>query len=277
MLLSLMLTGNIEAQIDMYGYADSVNYTLEVTIFENGTSSVIYTDTMSVFVWSDAQPNVSMNHNGQLIDLDGTTTDIAHITTNVGTITENTDSVKLEITIDPGFITSITDIKFYEFDSFTNDLITGLAIDSTTVAFEGESSLSTYGYIFIPKTKVDNNTTVFNYDLGFIGGKTIPNSGGIVWIDNIYTRLTFIDNRTDYLSIDKDIELAEFNLYPNPATNVININTITNSPIKIYNLMGEIVLTKNTTNGKTSINIEKLPSGVYLITDGKSFKKFIKE
>lgn len=56
-------------------------------------------------------------------------------------------------------------------------------------------------------------------------------------------------------------------IYPNPASSVLNIDFTKNNftTLKIENLLGQIILTKNLTNQKNQINISNLPKGNYLI------------
>lgn len=80
--------------------------------------------------------------------------------------------------------------------------------------------------------------------------------------------------------------LVNFNLYPNPANNVLNID-LNGRPeqeniITLFNAYGQIVFsTRVYTSEKVSINISHLPSGMYLAQleskEGRSTRKFIVE
>ena len=73
----------------------------------------------------------------------------------------------------------------------------------------------------------------------------------------------------------------DFNIIPNPATNLIKISGAINySIIKIFNLSGSCVLTKtfNSPQGNnTEINISDLPPGRYIMEIGDNHATFIKE
>ncbi|MDO5760322.1 MAG: T9SS type A sorting domain-containing protein [Bacteroidota bacterium] len=78
-------------------------------------------------------------------------------------------------------------------------------------------------------------------------------------------------------SLENEIE-SKFLVYPNPANNVLNIETIDNiQNISIINSIGQEVLTSNSTR----INIENLNSGVYFLNivtnEGIARQKFIKK
>ena len=82
-------------------------------------------------------------------------------------------------------------------------------------------------------------------------------------------------------SINEVIAPFLLGIYPNPATNNITIEIPQKSEIEILNINGQIIKTINNNNTKTTIDLENLSSGVYIIkakTDrGIAMNKFIKE
>ena len=84
-----------------------------------------------------------------------------------------------------------------------------------------------------------------------------------------------------------DQSLLNLSLYPNPASNIINlsIENLANAELKIevYDVIGRLNKTVNTTfeNNKTSLDISKLTSGIYIVKvingDAVSVKRFVKE
>jgi hypothetical protein len=74
------------------------------------------------------------------------------------------------------------------------------------------------------------------------------------------------------------------NLFPNPAGDQLNImvqGSDNRSEIKVYNLMGKLVMQQGSGNTITQLNISKLPAGVYMlnVNNGKEMKaaKFVKQ
>ena len=62
-------------------------------------------------------------------------------------------------------------------------------------------------------------------------------------------------------------------IYPNPVKGIVNVNmnlTKGLSDIKLYNLNGEILLSKKTIQSNNSLNISGLPNGVYIIVISNS-------
>ncbi|WP_299664916.1 endo-1,4-beta-xylanase [uncultured Polaribacter sp.] len=78
--------------------------------------------------------------------------------------------------------------------------------------------------------------------------------------------------------VEKDL----FNIYPNPATSTININVKNkkDNSLKIINLLGQVVISKNikeTNIDIITIDISNLKSGVYFIRINDVIEKFLKK
>ncbi|MEO8760250.1 MAG: PHB depolymerase family esterase [Bacteroidia bacterium] len=55
-------------------------------------------------------------------------------------------------------------------------------------------------------------------------------------------------------------------IYPNPSNGILNINSQKNiKTIKVLNLLGEVVYSKETNDKENSINLKHLPTGIYFI------------
>ena len=88
------------------------------------------------------------------------------------------------------------------------------------------------------------------------------------------------------VSLGKNYLLAEqFNIFPNPATNIVNITNNENVSIKqveIYDLAGKLINTQNfNSEAEIQLNVENLTSGSYLLhlktNQGTAIKKLIKK
>ena len=79
----------------------------------------------------------------------------------------------------------------------------------------------------------------------------------------------------------EDVVKNHFVLYPNPASNVLNIkgDFDSNESITIYNMLGQTILTKAVTSNDESIDIASLSKGIYNVyfNNAKVAYKFIKE
>jgi len=71
-----------------------------------------------------------------------------------------------------------------------------------------------------------------------------------------------------------DINTADiFCIYPNPATDIVNIKINNNSELAIFNTTGEEVKHINTNQNTMTIDISDLPNGIYfVIVDGRAQK-----
>lgn len=82
------------------------------------------------------------------------------------------------------------------------------------------------------------------------------------------------------LGIDDKVK-NQFLLYPNPATNVLNVkgDFDSNESITIFNMLGQTVLRKAVTNNDESIDISSLASGIYNVyfNNAKVSYKFVKK
>lgn len=150
--------------------------------------------------------------------------------------------------------------------------------------------------------------TLFNGDFGFSG-----NSGG--WVstifawhyipvkhpdvigDTMFIGFNFISDSIQtakegwmidnikLFSVDlgggvKERINLNFNLYPNPASNILYVSSdqeLSGTEVKIYNQVGQVVI--NATLAGNSVSVSNLPNGIYflgLLTDqGEIRKKFI--
>ena len=68
---------------------------------------------------------------------------------------------------------------------------------------------------------------------------------------------------------------THMSLYPNPATDQLNITLSQNADLVIYNIMGQKVMSMEGHAGANSINISSLNAGVYFISAGSDTQKFI--
>jgi hypothetical protein len=82
------------------------------------------------------------------------------------------------------------------------------------------------------------------------------------------------------------IDLSQFvSIYPNPASNVINVKMstalINNAIIELYDATGKLINQQKVTNEFTSLNINGLSNGIYsvrVITDNEqTIKRIVKQ
>ncbi len=69
------------------------------------------------------------------------------------------------------------------------------------------------------------------------------------------------------VGISENISNEVFNMYPNPANDVVTIDLETENSFSfyIYNLIGKLVASKENTNEATKLNVSNYPKGTYLI------------
>jgi len=78
----------------------------------------------------------------------------------------------------------------------------------------------------------------------------------------------------------QDEEFVSFKVFPNPVTTSLNIQIPTSTEptnLKIYNVLGKLVLEKNITKSQTKLDVSSMASGIYMMsfksnTGSKTFK-----
>ena len=95
--------------------------------------------------------------------------------------------------------------------------------------------------------------------------------------DCYYQGLTFnIDELFPDLHLNTpETPNTKMTIWPNPASNVLNVNLNQGSEIVVYNIMGQVIATYNGTIGGNSIDVSNLSSGVYFISAGSDTQKFV--
>lgn len=76
-----------------------------------------------------------------------------------------------------------------------------------------------------------------------------------------------------------NIKELDIKVYPNPTSNFVNIKfkNVNNRVIKLYSIRGEQVLYKESNAQNETIDIEKLPNGVYFLSINNTMLKVVKK
>lgn len=95
--------------------------------------------------------------------------------------------------------------------------------------------------------------------------------------NNMYKGLTFnLNDLFPNVGVQEAVSHnTHMDIYPNPATDVLNITLNQNAEIEVYNIMGQKVMRQEGHAGPNSINISGLNSGVYFVNAGSDTQKFI--
>ena len=172
-----------------------------------------------------------------------------------------------------------------EYDDFPYN--TWLSVE-LFIEYKYEAGTVTGGdiYVYIPALnilKTVNFTHSETIDLLSIYGFGSGNLAVAVKYDNI--KLTALNQMPDLKANVNDIISHKFNLYPNPATNIVHITNGENmlvQQIAVYDTAGKLITTENY-NNKTEIqlNVENLASGTYMLhlqtNEGTAVKKLVKK
>jgi hypothetical protein len=148
---------------------------------------------------------------------------------------------------DLGAVSSSSDVMYDNYDN---------------ISFIGSGMGDVIGENFVV-VNVLNNKSV-EYDLICLGN-----------VEDCLGELEDYQLTTGYPPIDSNF--AEFNVFPNPAKDHINIRIDTNSKVTIYNISGQKVLEQFIFGKiKSRINVSVLSKGMYIgiINNESSYKNF---
>ncbi len=84
---------------------------------------------------------------------------------------------------------------------------------------------------------------------------------------------------TIYNPVDiDDLTDVHFSVYPNPTIDYLNISSQNIESVKVYNMIGRLVLSDTNTTSDLKLDVSSLKNGVYLtVVNGKKRFKFIKK
>lgn len=130
--------------------------------------------------------------------------------------------------------------------------------------------------IWVQAGIVDNTLVVACQMDGGTGSYTVAN-GDIDMYDNYYQGMTFDLNE---LFPNEGVGVVEskttkMNIYPNPASEQLNVNLSQGSEITVFNMMGQMVCKQQGHVGHNTIDLSNLSSGVYFINAGTATQKFV--
>ena len=137
-------------------------------------------------------------------------------------------------------------------------------------------SLTEFTY---PQASIANNKLVVAVQTdGEPDTFTIGSGGDTDAFDNCYTGFVFdLEELFNYDGIEEPAVAVTtaMSLYPNPATNQLNVTLNKSNSIVVYNIMCQNVMTVEGHAGVNTLNISDLNSGIYFISAGSETQKFI--
>jgi hypothetical protein len=101
------------------------------------------------------------------------------------------------------------------------------------------------------------NTATNTFETGFVAAVS-----EIVCNNTLFARSTYLVSSTE------DVVSMDANIYPNPASDVLNISYASSGPvdIQLYNALGELVYDKkNTSSNRSTIDVSNWAKGLYTL------------
>ncbi len=188
----------------------------------------------------------------------------------------------------------LTSFTYLHFDFYTNDTdLTGDVFNVKLVNFNGTNAETSalevninggttpqlvanqWVSVDVPITSLGGvvaNSLARN-DVAQIGITTANVTN--VWYDNIYVHKNTVLGNASF-------ENSKIKMYPNPATNVMNIESHTTiEKVAIYNVLGQQIVTENPNKELVTLDVSNLQVGVYVVKTtiggNTSSTRFIKE
>jgi photosystem II stability/assembly factor-like uncharacterized protein len=220
-----------------------------------GSTGTIRRTTDAGNSWSTVTSGTTQKLNG----IHFPTPSVGYIVGNSGVILKSTNAGKTWTSIPSGVPNSLNGVCFIDQDTGYVVGTAGMILKTTNGGLNWSAHVSGTSNVL--------NSVHF---VSPIDGWAVGNSGTILKYTGIFTGVP---------SLYAD---ANFNLYPNPAKDKLNITSSgRNTSMKIYNALGEFIGQQTVEYGDTAIDISVYQPGVYFIefNDGSksAVKKFVKE
>lgn len=151
---------------------------------------------------------------------------------------------------------------------------------------QGIGSFNLNNLALIDSNLIDTVVTAFAYDtanfnfyvtatdfFSYTSGKIYDNNGGFVGTFPVGSSPEAIGIFYDQTTGLNNLELADnssaLSIYPNPATNQLSVAFANNKLIEtvtLFDMNGKVVAIHNLFNGQSTINIENVESGMYIVS-----------
>lgn len=184
-----------------------------------------------------------------------------------------------------GFLTA--DLK----DTLAINGFPKLQVNDVAKIYINNLRTGTYRIMFADMSTFDNNFEAYLID-HYLNKNTLINEGGIysfnIDTNNLFTsggnrfEIVFGESNTSYENILNRKNETQLSVYPNPATDVLNINisnvNFKNSKVMVTNVSGQQLINTNMSGAQAQLNIESLSNGVYFVnvSNEEGFNKTVK-
>ncbi|WP_452231530.1 leucine-rich repeat domain-containing protein [Lacinutrix sp. MEBiC02595] len=295
-LTSLDCTYNLLTSVDL-----SNNTALTHLVLENNflTSLDVSNNTAltNLYISFNSLTSIDLSNNNALTDLRCTGNQLTSLDfSNFTSLTFLSCSLNQITSLDLSNNTALTFLncsgnQLTSLDLSNNTALTDLSFGGnlySSVDLSNNIALTYLDCFISPITSLDvrngNNTAIHIFKIGYTPNLACILVDNAAWSTANWTYIdansTFVNNETECSNLDVTDHSFEFALsvYPNPTDSYLNIEGNEKLlTISIYNLLGKKMIATKCTN---KIDVQGLPSGVYLIRLSDSMrqitKKFIK-
>lgn len=158
----------------------------------------------------------------------------------------------------------LTDLKNTEIDN------EGVTIDLGLQQFE-ITDLEAIDYNYVIEEVPEG---LYNYNILVKDAENTTQEGEVSLVEEMIIKLNYMVN------VD-EIASSEFNVFPNPAQNLIKLEVNEEGIANIFDVNGQLMISTSIEAGENTIDVSKLTSGLYLIrinsNEAQAVSKFLKK
>ena len=127
----------------------------------------------------------------------------------------------------------------------------------------------------IPASLITDGSLISSFTFNDLGDKTFLVKSSSFQFRQIKVKFIVIAQSTASINTLSDIK---FNIFPNPPTDLLNISGDQIENVKVFDVNGRIVLSKDFNATDVKLDVSKLEKGIYsVVVNGNSKITFIKE
>ena len=161
-----------------------------------------------------------------------------------------------------------------------SNLVLHLALTQShiTYSWQGQTHLEYVSRLMTPSAtgtpinlqSVNQVTVPLTFDLNAAWGGSIANHDFeiVAWVQDLTTKEVVDAQKIDLnlvpVSIN-EINAANINVYPNPASNYVMINNAENANVQVYDILGNKVLDLNNISNNYKMDVSSLSQGSYVL------------
>ena len=182
---------------------------------------------------------------------------------NLTTLDLNNNTNLINLNCSNNQLTGLTTSNFPSLVNLVcnNNSITSLHLINNTAL---ETVICDYNQLIYLNVQNGNNINISNFNIRDNANLTCVQVDDVAWSNANWTsKDAQTSYSTDCTAAVSENELNKIKVYPNPLKDVLTVETVTNGILTIINEQGQQLINTKITNGKNTIAVSKLATGIY--------------